>query len=229
MTDPPPAGEVRTFLPDQLPQADADRLLVQAVGPRPIALTSTLSGSGLPNLAPFSFFMAGGGSPLSVAISPLLNRAGLPKDTLTNIGESGEFVINAVSYDMASQMNVASADYPRGDSEWERSGFTPVPAERVAPARVAESPFALECRLFTIISHGSGFLAANYVIGEVVAIHVAEWMYDGDRIVPQRAELIARMGGDWYARADADSMFEMARPSAAEPRPEPVGDLRTGG
>ncbi|MDE2127297.1 MAG: flavin reductase family protein [Armatimonadetes bacterium] len=186
-----------------------------------------MSATGLPNLAPFSFFMAGGGSPLSVTISPLLNRAGLPKDTLTNISENGEYVINAVSFEMASRMNVASADYPPDVSEWDRSGLTPAPSVRVGPARVAESPFALECRLFTIVSHGSGFLAANYIIGEIVAIHVAARLYDGDRIVPQRAELIARMGGDWYARADAASMFEMARPAPAPARSEAGGESRT--
>lgn len=216
MTDDAFAG----FDPKQMDAGDAHRLLLHCVAPRPIAFTSTLSSDGRPNLAPFSYFMAGGANPPSVVISPLTTRVGGPKDTLRNIEATGEYVINVVSYAMRERVNRASAEYPYGANEWEVAGFTPTPSARVAPSRVLESPLAIECRLFRVIPHGSGPLAANYVIGEVVYIHVARRLLEDGRIDALRVDYVARMGADWYARATPEAMFEMPRPPrAAEPTP----------
>src|SRR5215510_3215527 len=103
--------------------ADAHRLLLHCIAPRPIAFTSTLSADGKPNLAPFSYFMAGGANPPSVVISPLTRRDGEPKDTLRNIRETGEFTVSVVTYAMRERMNLASAEWPYGVNEWERAGF----------------------------------------------------------------------------------------------------------
>jgi flavin reductase (DIM6/NTAB) family NADH-FMN oxidoreductase RutF len=110
-------------------------------------------------------------------------------------------------------MNETSAEYPYGESEWKHSGFTPAPSTRVRPPRVAESPLAMECRLFQIVPHGAGPTAASYVIGEVVGFHIAQSLLEDATIDPKRVDYIARMSGDWYARANADSMFEMERPT----------------
>lgn len=195
---------------------DAHRLLLHCVAPRPIAFTSTLSAEGVPNLAPFSYFMAGGANPPSVVISPLTGRSGEPKDTLRNIQSTGEFVINVVTYDMRERMNCASAEFPYGVSEWGEAGFTAAPCARVRPSRVLESPLAIECRLFDVVRHGEGPLSANYVIGEVVYFHVARVLMPGGVLDACRVDYIARMGGDWYSRANVDSMFEMARPPRVE-------------
>src|SRR5438270_205860 len=152
--------------PAELSRADAHRLLLHCVAPRPIAFVSTLSVEGVANLAPFSYFMAGGANPPSVVISPLTDRTGQPKDSLRNIQATGEYVINVVTYSMRDRMNTASAEFPYGVNEWDQCGFTSVPSVRVKPARVAESPLAIECRLFQLVPHGSGPLSANYVIGE---------------------------------------------------------------
>jgi flavin reductase (DIM6/NTAB) family NADH-FMN oxidoreductase RutF len=190
--------------------------LLHCVAPRPIALTSTLSPDGRPNLAPFSYFMAGGANPPSVVISPLTDRTGNPKDTLRNIEATGEYVINVVTYAMRERVNHASAEFPYGVNEWTEAGLTPAPAAKVRPARVLESPLAIECRLFQIVPHGSGPLAANYVIGEVVYFHVAtEVMRDGV-VDATRIDYIARMGAEWYARAAPPGMFEMPRPPRIE-------------
>lgn len=195
---------------------DGYRLLTACVGPRPIALTSTVSADGVPNLAPFSFFMAGGADPLSVIVSPLTNRDGSPKHTLRNVRETGEFTINVVTYTIREPMNDASAEFPYGVSEWDHVAFTAAPAVKVRPARVAESPMAMECRLFQIVEHGAGALSANYIIGEVVYFHIrADLLRDG-AIDSTRVDYIARLNGDWYARADADAMFELARPARPE-------------
>lgn len=213
------AGDERAFLgfdPGSMPSREAYRLLIHCVAPRPIAFTSTLSPDGRPNLAPFSFFMGGGGNPPSVAISPVNNRDGQPNDTLRNIRATGEYVINVVTFAMRERMNQASANYSYGVSEWDEAGFTPAPSAKVNPARVLESPLAMECRLYEIVPHGEGALAANYVIGEVVYFHIRADLMDNGELHPERIDYIARMGADWYARADAGAMFELPRPPRIE-------------
>jgi flavin reductase (DIM6/NTAB) family NADH-FMN oxidoreductase RutF len=208
--------------PAALSRQEAHRLLLHCVAPRPIAFVSSLSAEGTPNLAPFSYFMAGGANPPSVVVSPLTDRTGQPKDTLRNIQATGEYVINVVTHTMREPMNLASAEFPYGISEWDEAGFTPAPTVKVRPARVLESPLAIECRLFQIVPHGSGPLAANYVIGEVVYFHVAEALMTEEGLDPRRVDYIARMGGDWYAWANAETMFELPRPPRVEkypPRP----------
>ncbi|WP_310490148.1 flavin reductase family protein [Chamaesiphon sp. VAR_69_metabat_338] len=195
-----------------LSPSEAYRLLNHVVSPRPIAFVSTLSRDGIPNLAPFSYFMAGGLNPPSIAFSPTTNRHEQPKDTLRNICDTGEFVINVVSAGMQDGVNIASLDFEPSVSEWERAGFTPASTTKVRPARVAESLMAIECRLFQIVSHGSGANAANYVIGEVVYFHIAPQLMVNGEIDPAQVQYLSRMGGNWYDRASADSMFELARP-----------------
>lgn len=202
----------RGFDPAELPAPDIYRLLVNSVAPRPIAFVSSLSPDGVPNLAPFSYFMAGGANPPSVAFSPTSSRDNVPKDTLRNVESTGEYVINVVSYDIREKMNQTSAAYPYGVSEWEPSGFTPAPATKVKPARVAECVIALECKLYQIVPHGPGPLSANYIIGEIVYFHVAESILHNNQIDATKVDYIGRMGGDWYARAHADSLFELPRP-----------------
>lgn len=203
----------RVLDPAALALPEAYQLLNVCVSPRPIAFVSTLSPEGRPNLAPFSYFMAGGANPPSVAISPLGNRHGEPKDTLVNIRATGEYTISIVTYSMRERMNQASFEYPYGVSEWDAVGLTPAPTEVVKPPRVQESPLALECRLFQLVTHGPGPLSANYLIGEVVRYWVAEELLNEQgKVDPTRVDYIARMSGDWYARAAPDALFELSRP-----------------
>jgi len=181
----------------------AYKLLTNLVTPRPIALVSTVSASGVENLAPFSFFMRGGSNPPSLMISPTLNGRGEPKDTLRNIRETGEFVVNCVSRALAPQMNETSRPLAPEESEWDWTQFTPAPGVFVQPARVAESPVQLECRLFTVVEHGQGPNAARYVIGEVLAVHYAE----------ETPSLIARLGGADYLDTNDADRFTLPRPS----------------
>jgi flavin reductase (DIM6/NTAB) family NADH-FMN oxidoreductase RutF len=198
--------------PAELSRADAHRLLLHCVAPRPIAFTSTLSADGIPNLAPFSYFMAGGANPPSVVISTLTDREGNPKDTLRNIRATGEYVINVVTYAMREQMNTSSAEYPYGVPEWRMCGFTPADSVKVKPARVAESPLSIECRLHEVVHHGGGPLSANYVIGEVVYFHISRSVMREGVLDARMVDYISRMGGDWYGRCDESSMFEMPLP-----------------
>ena len=188
-------------------------VLTLAIQPRPIAFVSTLSAEGHPNLAPFSFFMPGGANPPSLALSVSLGSGGRQKDTLRNVEATREFVVNTVTRAMADGMNATSYSFPPEVSEWERSGFTAVASERVQPARVAESPFQFECRLFTTVPHGSGAGAAVYVIGEVVRVHVLETHWNGTNFVAGDFAPLSRMGGANYLDVSALEVFELARPT----------------
>ena len=130
------------------------RLYLSFVQPRPIAFASTIDEQGRSNLAPFSFYNMLSANPPIVVFSPALNRHGKPKDTLRNIQATGEFVIATVSEPIAERMNICSTEFEHGVSEFEKSGLTPVPARKVRPALVKESPVNIECRLREIISLG---------------------------------------------------------------------------
>lgn len=207
------------FDASRLTPQEAYGLLTRIVAPRPIAFVSTIDAAGRPNLAPFSYFNMGGANPPSVVFSVTNNRHGKEKDTLLNIREMREYVVNTVSRAMAERMNVTSAALPRGESEWVPSGFTPEPSAIVRPARVAESPVAMECRLHAIVPHGSGPIAGHYIIGEVVHIRVLDAVMSDDEIDPVKCDLIGRMGGSYYCSTGIETLFSMDRPPDPPARP----------
>jgi len=207
----PPSG-FRGIDPASIPPAETYAFLTGCVIPRPIAFVSSLSGAGVANLAPFSFFNAGGAAPPSVVFMPVTNGAGRDKDTLHNVRETGEYVIHLVPFALKERMNQASADYPPEVDEFVEAGFTKVASVRVKPWRAAECPIALECRLFRIVEHGSGPYHANYVIGEVVYIHVAEAVLMNGRVDAAKLDVIARLGGPNYTRVTQESIFGLPRP-----------------
>lgn len=193
-------------------------LLTSAVVPRPIAFASTMGDDGVANLAPFSYFNLFSANPPLLVFSP--NRSGRtqqPKDTFWNVLETGEVVINLVSHAMVNQMVLASADYPREVDEWAKSGFTPLKSELVRPARVAESPVQFECRVQQVVTLGQQGGAGNLIICEVVRMHVAQSVADGQGAPdPLRLDTVARLGGAWYSRVTPESLFEAARPVGVE-------------
>jgi flavin reductase (DIM6/NTAB) family NADH-FMN oxidoreductase RutF len=205
---------VRAFVPSEMSPREAYALLISCVAPRPIAWVSTCAPDGRVNLAPFSFFNAGGANPVSVVFSCTNFRDGRPKDTLRNVHATGEFVVNIAPYWLAEQMNQTSFEYEYGVSEFEQVGLTRAPSVYVQPPRVAESPIAMECKLFQVVSHGAGPVAANYVIGEVLCFHIAETLLTPEGIVDNLvADYIGRMGESWYVRATPEAMFRLERPT----------------
>jgi len=190
---------------------DVYQALVGAVTPRPIAWVTTLSPAGVVNLAPFSFFNAFGANPPIVVFSPTLRRDGSKKDTLLNLGSLGEFVLNAATAPLAERINLTSKELPPSDSEVSLAGLTTVPSAKVKPPRIAESPVHMECKVRQIIPCGTGPIAANLVIGEVLMIHVADGVLDEkDRIDPRKLQTVARLGGDYWCRTT--DLFEQKRP-----------------
>jgi flavin reductase (DIM6/NTAB) family NADH-FMN oxidoreductase RutF len=191
---------------------DVYQTLVAVVTPRPIAWVTTVDRDGRVNLAPFSFFNAFGGNPPVVVFSPTLRRDGSKKDTLLNVEATGEFVVNAAVAPLAKEVNASSKELPRGESEVDYAGLHTVPSVMVKPPRLAESPVNLECKLIQIVPTGSGPIAGNLVIGEVLMIHVADRVLDGSgKVDPRKLQTIARLGGDWYCHTS--DLFTMHRPT----------------
>jgi flavin reductase (DIM6/NTAB) family NADH-FMN oxidoreductase RutF len=205
---------IRTILPERLGPAETNALLCAGVAPRPIALASTVSPEGIRNLAPFSFFNAFGSNPPMVAFAPNRRaRDGSVKHTYLNAVATGEFVIAAVSHAMLHQMNVASAEWADGVDEFPKCGLTPLPATRVQPALVAESPFQMECRLHREVELGSGPGSGLMLIGEVVAFHAREDAFADGFLHPDRLDLVGRNGGAFYSRASGAAVFEVPKPA----------------
>jgi flavin reductase (DIM6/NTAB) family NADH-FMN oxidoreductase RutF len=200
--------------PKELPVPKVHQYLLGAIGPRPIAFASTIDAEGNHNLAPFSFFNVFSANPPIMIFSPArAGRTNTTKDTYNNVKIVPEVVINVVNYDIVHQMSLASSPYPSGTSEFIKAGFTPLASEKIRPMRVAESPVQFECKVNQVIELGTEGGAGNLVICEVVKIHIKEEVLDGNGMIDQKKiDLVSRMGGNWYCRADEHSMFEIAKP-----------------
>jgi len=195
--------------------AEAFSFLLAGVSPRPIALVATVSEKGNRNLAPFSFFNTFGANPPTVAFSPSARiRDGSRKDTYYNLKQVGECTIQAVTYDMVEQVNLASTWYEPGVDEFVKSGLTPIASDLVRPPRVKESPFQMECVLDRVIPLGDGKGSGNLMICRVLKFHIAEDIFaaGGKSIDPQRLDLVGRNGGDFYTRAQGSALFEVEKP-----------------
>ncbi len=187
-----------------------NRVLTGVVVPRPIAFVSTVSTTGKINLAPYSFFNAVSYNPPTIVFSSSRNAGDKAKDTLTNVEETGEFVVNIVVDDIAEAMNRTSAEFPTGVSEFEIAGLTPVASDVVKAPRVAESPVNMECKLVQVVPIGSGPSAHGLVIGEIVLMHVRDDIINGHRINHQLLKPVGRLAGNMYCYTD--NTYEMVRP-----------------
>lgn len=188
--------------------------LQSVVAPRPIAFASTIDKQGNVNLSPFSFFNLFSLNPPVVVFSPSRRaRDKSVKHTLENVMEVPEVVINMVNYSMVEQTSLASTEYDKGINEFIKAGFTQEKSTLVSPPRVAESPAALECKVQQIISLGEEGGAGNLVICEILLLHLKEEIFDEHgKVSPHKADLVARLGGDWYTRAQGAMLFEIPKP-----------------
>ena len=189
--------------------------LQHVIAPRPIAFASTINAKGEVNLSPFSFFNLFSSQPPVVIFSPSRRvRNGTNKDTLHNVQEVPEVVINIVTYPMVQQMSLASCEYPTGTNEFTKAGFTPAPASSVRPPLVKESQVQLECKVLEIKPLGQEGGAGNLVICEVLVMHIADELLDEHHKIDQRnIEHVARLGGDWYCKVTAANLFKVAKPN----------------
>jgi len=203
--------------PSDIPHSELYGILLNSVAPRPIAWVSTIDKTGQPNLAPFSFFNVVCVDPPLLAFAPGLRRPkqtdathGEGKDTLRNVRESKEFVVNIVIYELAAAMNLTSGEYDASVNEFELAKVTAQPSKIVRPPRVAESPVSFECRLHQILDFSPAPTSGSLVIGQIVSIHINDAHLKDGRLDRDSLDLIGRMGGLQYTRTT--QRFEMVRP-----------------
>ena len=189
--------------------------LQSAIAPRPICLASTIDKEGQVNLSPFSYFNLFSMNPPICIFSPSRRvRDNTTKHTLENLKEVPECVINIVNYAMVQQVSLSSCEYPKNINEFTKAGFTQIPSDLVAPPRVAESPIQLECTVAQIIALGEKAGAGNLVLAEIKKIHITESVLNANNKIDQaKLDLVARLGGDWYARINEQNLFEVTKPN----------------
>jgi flavin reductase (DIM6/NTAB) family NADH-FMN oxidoreductase RutF len=196
--------------PSNLEAKGMHGLLMGCAVPRPIAFVSTIGQDGVYNVAPFSCFTLMSMHPAILGFSIGRRRGGGKKDTLVNIEFSGDFVVNVVSESIAEAMNQTAGDYPSHVDEFKEAGLTPAASDTVRPPQVAESPIQFECRLMQILEFGIFPHINNFVIGEILMIHVKDDLLVDGVIQTDRVKAIGRLGGDFYCRTG--DVFEMKRP-----------------
>jgi flavin reductase (DIM6/NTAB) family NADH-FMN oxidoreductase RutF len=194
-----------------LPAREVYSWMTSTILPRPIAWVSTISREGKTNLAPFSFFQGVTSNPPTLMFVPVNNRDGSKKDTVRNIEEVPEFVINVVPFSLGGTMNATSAPLPYGESEFETCDIATVPSERVRPPRVAAAPVSFECTKDRIVHIGEGPLAANVIFGRILLVHVSDAVLGANGWPdPGKLDLIGRLGHDSYTRTT--ERFDLKRP-----------------
>jgi flavin reductase (DIM6/NTAB) family NADH-FMN oxidoreductase RutF len=190
--------------PDMLDPRSRYKLLIGSVVPRPIAWTSTLSSKGVPNLAPFSFFTVASRNPamLCISVGPRVERPPDTKDTLNNIAETEEFVINIVSLPLSNAMHESSRNHPPEADEFEKAGLTPAECEVVSAPRVEEAAVSMECVLHRMLQLGTDHL----LIGRMVRFHVRDELYDNGRIDVAKLRPLGRLAGTY---TKVETIFEL--------------------
>jgi flavin reductase (DIM6/NTAB) family NADH-FMN oxidoreductase RutF len=199
--------------PSELSHRDFYRILVTAVAPRPIAWVSTVSKAGHTNVAPYSFFNVVCAHPPLLGFSPALRQVedGIaPKDTLSNLRETGEFVVNVVPYALTHAMNMTAGEYGPQEDEFAIAGLTVRDSQVVRVPQVAESPVSFECRVHQIMDFGTEPPSGSLVIGEIVSVFMAESAMKDGKLDASALDLIGRMGGLDYARTT--ERFALERP-----------------
>ena len=198
--------------PNSLSGRDVHHLLVGAIVPRPIAWVSTVDKFGRHNLAPFSTYTLMSSRPAVLGFGIGNRREGKKKDTLQNIEDTKEFAVNLVSEELAEAMNLTSADFPWGVSEFEKAELSVEKADLVRAPLVAPSPLKMECRLLRILKFGQRPRNSHFVIGEILRVHVRDGLYIDGHIDPRQLKAIGRLGGggDLYCRIG--DTFELKRP-----------------
>ena len=203
------------IIPGEIKTTQLHAYLLGSVAPRPICFASTIDNNGVSNLSPFSFFNVFGSKPPILIFSPSRRvRDNTIKHTLENVYETKEVVINIVNYNIVQQTNLASCEYPKGTDEFVKAGFTAIKSDLVKPFRVKESPVQLECKVLQVIETGKEGGAANLIICEMVCMHIDDHVLDEHgRIDPNKIDLVARMGADYYCRASGGAIFEVHKPN----------------
>jgi flavin reductase (DIM6/NTAB) family NADH-FMN oxidoreductase RutF len=204
-----------TILPGEINTSLLHAYLLGSVAPRPICFASTIDKDGNANLSPFSFFNVFGSKPPVFIFSPARRvRDNTIKHTLENVYDTKEVVINVVNYNIVQQASLSSCEYPKSVDEFVKAGLTPVKSDIVKPYRVKESPVQMECKVLQVIETGNEGGAANLIICELLCMHINDDVLNEKGMIdPNKIDLVARMGGDYYCRASGSAVFEVHKPN----------------
>ena len=196
----------------EIPWQTLYKIMIGTILPRPIGWISSVDAQGKFNLAPFSFFNAICANPPHLLFSPTIRSTDKKeKDTLRNVRETGEFVVNIVTEELAEAMNITATEFPEEINEFLFAELQTTPSRLVSPPRVAASPVHFECKLAQIVDFGDQPGGGSLVIGRIVHLHVDEAvLYGGDKIDLSRLKPIGRLAGNSYCRVT--DLFELVRP-----------------
>ena len=209
---------MKTISPSDLSNFELQTLLQTAIAPRPIALASTIDLDENINLSPFSFFNMFSSNPPIVIFSPARRvRDNTTKHTLENVLKVPEVVIGIVNYQIVQQISLASTEYGKEVNEFVKSGLTMKDSDLIRPKLIEECPVNLECKILEVKHLGTEGGAGNLVICEVIKIHVREeYMNEHGALDQKKLDLVARLGGSWYSRNNAENLFEVPKPLATK-------------
>ena len=205
---------MKTISPADLNNFQLQTLLQTAIAPRPIALASTIDKAGNINLSPFSFFNMFSSNPPVLIFSPARRvRDNTTKHTLENVLEVPEVVIGIVNYKIVQQISLASTEYGKEVNEFVKSGLMMKDSDLVKPKLIEDCPVNLECKVLEVKHLGTEGGAGNLVICEIIKIHVREeYLNEKGNLDQKKLDLVARLGGNWYSRNNADNLFEVPKP-----------------
>ncbi len=190
------------FDPNKIPFQETHKLMIGSIVPRPIAFVSTQSKNGKNNVAPFSYFNGVCSKPPTIMFAPARRGwDGEEKDTLINIRDTEEFVVNIVSESFAEKMVMCATDFDSDVDEFEISGLNTADSQKIKPPRVEEAKISFECKLNQIVEIGDGSAGSGFVvIGTIVLFHIDDDIYDNGRILLNQLEPLGRIAGNWYTR-----------------------------
>lgn len=175
------------------------RLLTGGITPRPIAWISTRSKDGIDNLAPYSFFTVASCNPPILLYTQITQRSAVDKDTLQNLQETGECVVNIVNSNLLEKMNMTSANIGTDQSEFDHAAVKHAPSLKVTPLSVKESPVRYECTLREVITVSDLPSGGTVVLLDVKSIYVRDDLYSNGIINQDIIDSVGKMGGDSFS------------------------------
>ncbi|MFO1158242.1 MAG: flavin reductase family protein [Reyranellaceae bacterium] len=207
------------YAASELSQHERYKLLISFVLPRPIAWLTTIGPTGTVNAAPFSFFNVFAEDPPLIMVAVNKRPDGRLKDTWANIQRTGEFVVNLTDEPLARAMHDSSGDFPPDIGEPDYLGLKLAPSVDIAPPRLADAPWAMECKTWQILNVKDD---RQLIIGEGLRFHVRDELWDPKamRVLMEKYHPIGRMFADRYCRTDDRVVF----PAAEGPKKAAAAD-----
>ncbi|QOZ35583.1 flavin reductase family protein [Bradyrhizobium sp. CCBAU 53421] len=197
------------YAASDLTQRERYKVLTSFVLPRPIAWVTSLGPDGVVNAAPFSFFNVFCEDPPLCMFAVNRRPDGREKDTMVNIQRLGEFVVNLTDEPLARAMHESSGDFPPEIGEPDHLGLKLAPSSKIAVPRLADAPFAMECRTWKLIDVNGD---RQLIMGEGIHFHIRNelWDHNAMRVHMERYHPIGRMFADRYCRTDDRVVFPAA-------------------